>query len=58
MSKDAIFKLEHAAKEAESIENFDEALLLRSEAIRQARTGKHHQIAAVLLNRLGKITKQ
>lgn len=54
MSNTDILKLETAAQEAESHTNWREALQLRSEAIKRAQNGRQHQLAAVLLNRLGK----
>lgn len=54
MSNLDIFKLETAAQEAESQNNLREALQFRSEAIKRAQNGRQHQLAAVLLNRLGK----
>ncbi len=54
MSKQDIFQLESAAREAAQHQNWREALELRSEAIRRAHASKNYRLAAVLLNRLGK----
>lgn len=54
MSNPDILKLESAAQEAAQQQDHQQALLLRSEAIRRAKQSNQYRLAAVLLNRLGK----